>query len=85
MSARADISWARHIPASPTSLYFRPRATGPGNSGSWEGRKDSERVGYDKARDWLERYEPPDIDPVLDEALLEFIKKRESEIPAGLE
>ncbi len=60
------------------------------NNVSWEqwdldGRKDSAQVGLDKARAWLERYKEPEIDPVLDEALLEFVRKRESEIPARLD
>ncbi len=46
-----------------------------------EGRLDSEAVGVLKAKKWLEKYEPPAIDEALDEALLEFMKRRESEIP----
>lgn len=52
----------------------------------WEvdGRKDSEQVGLDKVRAWLERYVEPPIDPAVDEALLAYIAKREEEIPATL-
>ena len=52
----------------------------------WEvdGRKDSEQVGIEKTKAWLERYEAPPIDPAVDNALLEFIAKREAEIPAVL-
>ena len=46
-----------------------------------EGRKDSEQTGLDKAKQWLERYQAPAIDPVLDAALLGFIAERESAIP----
>ena len=45
-----------------------------------EGSKDSERVGLDKAKKWLNRYETPPIDPGLDNTLNEFIKQRESEL-----
>jgi trimethylamine--corrinoid protein Co-methyltransferase len=45
-----------------------------------EGRKDSEQTGLDKAKQWLERYQAPAIDPVLDAALLGFIAERESAI-----
>ena len=46
-----------------------------------EGRLDSEAVGVLKAKKWLARYEPPPMDPALDEALLDFIARREREIP----
>ena len=46
-----------------------------------EGRKDSEQVGLDKAKQWLERYEAPAIDPMIDEALLALIAEREATIP----
>ncbi len=48
-----------------------------------EGSKDAAAAGQDKARDRLERYEAPPLDPALDEALLAFIAKRSEEIPAG--
>lgn len=49
----------------------------------WEvdGKLDSEQVGIKKAKKWLERYETPPMDKALDEALLAYIEKRESEIP----
>ncbi len=50
-----------------------------------EGRKDSEQVGLNKARRWLERYEPPPIEAELDQQLKEFIAERESEIPDTLQ
>ena len=51
----------------------------------WEvdGRLDSEAVGVRKARQWLEKYETPPMDPALDEALLAYIEKRTREIPAN--
>jgi trimethylamine--corrinoid protein Co-methyltransferase len=49
-----------------------------------EGSKTSEQVGLEKVEKWLGRYEMPAMDEALDEALLEFIAKRESEIPPGL-
>ena len=47
-----------------------------------DGRKDAATVGIEKAKKWLERYEPPLIDPALDEALGAFVARREREIPA---
>jgi trimethylamine--corrinoid protein Co-methyltransferase len=49
-----------------------------------EGRKESAEVGNEKAKAWLARYEEPGIDASVDEALRDFIARREEEIPAGL-
>jgi trimethylamine--corrinoid protein Co-methyltransferase len=49
-----------------------------------EGRKESAEVGNDKAKAWLAKYEEPGIDASVDEALKDYIARRESEIPAGL-
>ena len=49
-----------------------------------EGRKDSEQVGLDKAKQWLSRYEEPDLDPTIDEALCAFIAQKEATIPSEL-
>ena len=51
---------------------------------SEEGAKDSAAAGLEKAKRWLARYEPPPIDPALDEALRDFVARREREIPASL-
>ncbi len=50
----------------------------------WEidGHKQSNEVGIEKAKAWLEHYEPPPIDDVLDGALCDFIARRESELPS---
>ena len=45
-----------------------------------EGQIDSEAVGLNKAKKWLEKYELPAMDEALDKALLEFIARRSSEI-----
>ena len=49
-----------------------------------EGRKDAAALGVEKAKRWLARYEPPPLDPALDEALADFVARREREIPASL-
>ena len=46
-----------------------------------EGRLESEAVGVLKAKKWLKRYELPPMDEAMDEALLDFIARREREIP----
>ncbi len=52
----------------------------------WEsdGRLDAYEVGVRKAKSWLEKYEPPALDPGLDEELLGFITSREKEIATSL-
>ena len=52
----------------------------------WEvdGKVDSEQVGVNKAKKWLKQYQVPPMDEALDEALLAYIAKRESEIPLSL-
>ena len=51
---------------------------------SEEGAKDSAAAGLEKAKRWLARYEAPPIDPAQDEALRDFVARREREIPATL-
>ena len=46
-----------------------------------EGRVESEEVGVRKAKKWLDRYEAPPMDEAMDEALLDYIARREREIP----
>jgi trimethylamine--corrinoid protein Co-methyltransferase len=46
-----------------------------------DGQKDAATVGLEKAKRWLQRYEPPPLDPGLDEALEEYVARREREIP----
>ena len=50
-----------------------------------EGCKSSEQVGIEKARTWLDRYEPPEMDSSLKEGLDDFVNERESAIPKTLE
>ena len=45
-----------------------------------EGRKTSDQVGIEKAKQWLRRYEAPVLDESVDLSLLEFIRERESKL-----
>ncbi len=45
-----------------------------------EGCPESETVGVRKAKKWLERYEAPAMDKILDQALLDYIERRSREI-----
>ena len=51
---------------------------------SAEGSKDHDTRGRERARAMLEAYEEPKLDPAIDEALREFIAKRECELPSGV-
>ncbi|MBX6324116.1 MAG: trimethylamine methyltransferase family protein, partial [Rhodospirillaceae bacterium] len=46
-----------------------------------EGAKDADRRATEAARRLLARYEPPHLDPAVDEALLDFIARRKAELP----
>jgi len=46
------------------------------------GKLESEQVGINKAKQWLQKYQPPEIDTALDQALLDYIAKRTAEVPA---
>ncbi len=47
-----------------------------------EGQPTATDIGNAKARNWLERYELPDMPAQLDQKLLDFIDQRSAEIPA---
>jgi trimethylamine--corrinoid protein Co-methyltransferase len=46
-----------------------------------EGGKDADRRATEAAQRLLARYEPPPLDPAIDEALLDFIARRKGELP----
>lgn len=46
-----------------------------------EGARDTNTRGLEKAREMLDRYEAPALDPGVDEALLEYIARREAVLP----
>jgi trimethylamine---corrinoid protein Co-methyltransferase len=52
----------------------------------WEldGAKDANQRGLDAARQMLATYEPPPLDPAIDEALLAFIREREAVLPDSM-
>ena len=46
-----------------------------------EGGKDANQRATEAAKRLLSQYEPPPLDPAIDEALQEFIAKRKAELP----
>ncbi|MDJ0779193.1 MAG: trimethylamine methyltransferase family protein [Gammaproteobacteria bacterium] len=63
-------------------FIFESQHNNPYEQWDLDGRLDSEQVGVRKAQRWLQKYEAPVIDPAIDEALLDYIARREREIPA---
>ena len=49
-----------------------------------EGSKDTDTRGREKVREMLGAYQEPDLDPAIDEALKDFIARREAELPEGI-
>ena len=53
------------------------------NVESWEerGSKDAQSRAFDRWKQLLGDYEAPPIDPAVDEALLDFVARRNNELP----
>ena len=77
---------AATISAPPTPRAIsRPRSSCPSwptttasSSGSWTAPRTPPRARCETARRMLDTYEPPALDPAVDEALLAFIREREA-------
>ncbi|MFQ6022944.1 MAG: trimethylamine methyltransferase family protein [Acidiferrobacterales bacterium] len=65
------------------TAFFMPDLLDNNNYEQWlaEGGTDTNTRGLAAARAMLERYEEPSLDPAIDEALREFVAKRERELP----
>jgi trimethylamine--corrinoid protein Co-methyltransferase len=67
------------------TAFFMPELLDNNSFEQWqaEGAKDANTRGLEKARQLIERFEDyaPPLDPAVDEALLEFIARREAELP----
>jgi len=69
------------------SAFFMPELLDNNSYEQWlaEGAEDANARGLTAARAALDRYEEPALDPAVDEALLEFIARRETELPDTVE
>ncbi len=65
------------------TAFFLPDLLDNNNYEQWlaDGASDSNTRGLAAAKAMLERYQEPTLDPGIDEALREFIAKRERELP----
>ncbi|MEM6577903.1 MAG: trimethylamine methyltransferase family protein [Pseudomonadota bacterium] len=66
-----------------TNAFYEPALSDSENVESWEegGAKDMRRRAYERWNMMLDKYEPPAIDPAVDEALKDYVRRRKSEIP----
>jgi trimethylamine--corrinoid protein Co-methyltransferase len=64
--------------------FFMPELFDNNNIDQWQadGAKDTTVRALEKAQQMLRDYEEPALDPATDEALLDFVARREREIPA---
>lgn len=73
-----------HTQANFQRAFFMPTLFDNNSIEQWmaEGSKDVTQRGLEKARQLLADYEEPRLDPGVNEALLDYIARREREIPA---
>ncbi len=74
-----------HTQANFERAFFMPELFDNNNIEQWaaEGSKDTTARALEKAHKMLKEYEEPALDPAMDEALRDYIARREREIPAA--
>ena len=72
---------AAHTQANFESAFYRSEIADNNSFEQWEeeGSLDAAMRANSKWKEMLNEYEAPELDPAIDEALLEFIAKRKSE------
>ncbi|PCI02975.1 MAG: trimethylamine methyltransferase [Hyphomicrobiales bacterium] len=72
-----------HTLANFETAFFTTRVGDNNSYEQWqsEGEKRNEQRANAVARQWLDAYVQPDLDPAIDEALLEFIAKKKDSMP----
>jgi trimethylamine--corrinoid protein Co-methyltransferase len=75
-----------HTQAHFQDAFFMPDLMDNNSFEQWQidGETDAQTRGFKAARKLLDGYVPPPMDEAVDEALLEFIKKRELELPDAM-
>jgi len=74
-----------HTQANFQRAFFMPKLFDNNNYEQWvaDGAKDTARRALERARKLLADYQEPALDPATDEALRDYIARREREIPAA--
>ena len=74
---------SRHTLRHLETAFFMPQLADHNAHEQWlaDGATDANTRGLERARSLLADYEPPSLDPRVDEAMLAFIKQRKSELP----
>ena len=73
----------RHTLRNYETAYYDAVLSDSENVESWEerGSKDAAARAFERWNRLLESYEPPAIDPAIDEALKDFVSRRKNEMP----
>ncbi len=68
------------------TAFFMPELADNNSFEQWQldGSKDATARALETARRMLDAYEPPALDPAIDEALLAFIREREAVLPDSM-
>ena len=72
-----------HTMANYETAYYDAVLSDSENVESWEegGAKSAERRAFERWKNLLDLYEPPSIEPAVDEALTDYIARRKQELP----
>ena len=76
-----------HTPAKFETAFYAPKLLDNASFELWtvDGALDANQRALRRAQEMLGSYEPPPMDEAVDEALREYIAKREAELPDGVE
>jgi trimethylamine--corrinoid protein Co-methyltransferase len=76
-----------HTQAHFQTAFFMPTLLDNNSFEQWQldGAKDASARAVEAARRMLESYEPPSLEPSIDEQLQAFIREREAVLPDSLE
>ena len=72
-----------HTQANFKTAFFRSTVADNNSFEQWqiEGEKRTEQVANSTAREWLNNYQQPALDPAIDEALMSYIARRKEAMP----
>ena len=76
-----------HTLAKFETAFYAPKLLDNASYEQWtvDGALDANERALRRTKEMLRSYEPPPMDEAIDEALREYIAKREAELPEGVE